>query len=231
MAFPVEPVGAVRALFGDREDLARRFHGHLSTTAVSRGLIGPREAPRLWERHILNCAAVAELIPARSSAVDVGSGAGLPGIVLAIALPETRLVLVEPLLRRVAWLEEVVGDLGLLNVTIVRARAEELWSHVEAEVVTARAVATLPVLARLCLPLVRPGGRFLAVKGRTAREELEMVAPELSRLGGVAWEVRRCGEGVLSEPTTVVEVTAGRGVRGGGGGQACKPRRVIGRRR
>lgn len=206
---PVEPVGAVVALFGDNADVARQFCGHLATTAVTRGLIGPREVPRLWQRHLLNCAAVAERIPSEASVMDVGSGAGLPGIALAIVRPDIAVLLVEPLQRRVAWLDEVIADLELANVEVARARAEDLQHSVRADIVTARAVAALPVLARLCLPLVRPGGRFVAVKGRSAQEELEAAVADLARLGAVAWEVRRCGEGVLAEPTTVVEVTVG----------------------
>jgi 16S rRNA (guanine527-N7)-methyltransferase len=206
---PVEPAGAVAALFGERSEVARRFCTHLATSAVARGLIGPREVPRLWERHLLNCAAVAERLAVGTTVVDVGSGAGLPGLALAIARPDLHVLLVEPLQRRVTWLEEVIADLGLSSVDVARARAEELWPTVSADVVTARAVAALPVLARLCLPLVRPGGRFVAVKGRSAGEELEAAVPELLALGAVGWEVRTCGAEVLAEPTTVVEVTAG----------------------
>ena len=213
---PVEPEGAVAALFSSGAEVARRYCGHLTTTAVARGLIGPREVPRIWERHLLNCAAMHELIPMDATVVDVGSGAGLPGVALAIARPDLRVLLVEPLQRRVSWLDEVVEDLGLTNVEVARARAEELSATVKADVVTARAVAGLPMLARLCLPLVRPGGRFMAVKGRSARGELDAGAAELARLGATAWEVRQCGEGVLDELTTVIEVTAGSVARGKG---------------
>lgn len=206
---PVEPAGAVAALFGERSQVARAFCRHLSTTAVTRGLVGPREVPRLWERHILNCAAIAERVPAGAMVVDVGSGAGLPGLAVAIARPDVRVILVEPLQRRVTWLEEVVADLDLQSVDVLRARAEELVPRVRADVVTARAVAALPVLARLCLPLARPGGRFLAVKGRSAAAELESAIAELTALAAVGWEVRVCGEGLLAEPTTVIEVVAG----------------------
>ena len=216
---PDEPAGAVAALFGGRAELARGFFGHLSTTAVARGLIGPREVPRLWERHLLNCAAVAELVPAGASLVDVGSGAGLPGIAIAIARADVSVTLVEPLQRRVTWLEEVVADLGLENVTVCRARAEEVRGVLAADVATARAVAALPVLAGWCLPLVRPGGRLLAVKGRTASEELTASIDDLTRLGATGWEIRTCGEAALAEPTTVVCVTAGTGVRRGGPGR------------
>jgi 16S rRNA (guanine527-N7)-methyltransferase len=217
---PEEPVGAVVALFGDRADLARRFFVHLATSAVTRGLIGPREVPRLWSRHLLNCAAVSELVPAGASVVDVGSGAGLPGIAIAIARPDVSVTLVEPLQRRVSWLEEVVADLGLGNLTVLRARAEEIRGSVGADVATARAVASLPVLAGWCLPLVRPGGLLLAVKGRTAAEELTASVDELTRLGATGWEIRSCGEATLAEPTTVVCVTAGTAARRPSGGRA-----------
>jgi 16S rRNA (guanine527-N7)-methyltransferase len=232
---PVEPAGAVSALFGDRADIARTFCGHLASSAVARGLIGPREVPRLWERHLLNCAAVSERVPAGGTVVDVGSGAGLPGLAVAIARPDVEVILVEPLLRRVAWLDEVITDLGIAGVEVVRARAEELASSMRADVVTARAVAALPVLARLCLPLVRRGGRFLAVKGRTAYEELALAEPDLIALGALRWEVVLCGENVLAEPTTVVEITAGdfprRDAKRGRGGRKTRSREHRGSRR
>ena len=172
------PAAAMEAYFGVRSPLAEAFAEHLGTTAVERGLLGPREVPRLWTRHILNCAAVAPLLPQRADVVDVGSGAGLPGIVLAIAREDVHVTLVEPLLRRVAWLEEVTSDLGLGNVAVLRGRAEELdggW----ADVATARAVAPLAKLSAWCLPLVRSGGTMLAIKGRSAAEELVETADRL----------------------------------------------------
>ena len=204
-----EPVGAVTVVFGDRAELARAFHRHLATSAVERGLIGPREVSRLWDRHILNCAAIAEFIPSGSTVVDVGSGAGLPGIALAVARPDVRITLVEPLQRRVVWLEEVVADLALTHLSLVRARAEEVRGSIVVDLATARAVAALPVLAGWCLPLVRPGGRLLALKGRTAAEELAASEAELRALGAVSWTVRTAGEGLLVEPATVVDVVAG----------------------
>jgi 16S rRNA (guanine527-N7)-methyltransferase len=206
---PEEPVGAVTALFGDRADVARSFWRHLSTSAVERGLIGPREVPRLWDRHILNCVSISAFVPADAALADVGSGAGLPGVAIAIARPDVHVTLVEPLQRRVVWLSEVVADLELGNVEVVRARAEELHGRFQVDVATARAVAALPVLAGWCLPLVRPGGRLLALKGRTAAEELAGAADELRALGAVEWHIRMAGVGVLDEPTTVVEVVAG----------------------
>jgi 16S rRNA (guanine527-N7)-methyltransferase len=210
VGWPDEPSEDVlRSFFGERAGAARAFASHLADTGVSRGLLGPREVPRLWSRHVLNCAAVAPLVPLGAHVVDVGSGAGLPGVVLALARPDLRVTLVEPLLRRVGWLENVVDDLGLESVTVVRARAEEL--HGQAfDVATARAVAPLDRLAAWCLPLLREGGFLLALKGRSAADELAQSEPALRRLGAVSWEVREVGDGVLDEPTTVVEVHKGR---------------------
>jgi 16S rRNA (guanine527-N7)-methyltransferase len=204
------PAAAVEAYFGVRSPLAEAFAEHLGTTAVERGLLGPREVPRLWTRHILNCAAVAPLLPQGADVVDVGSGAGLPGIVLAIARKDVHVTLVEPLLRRVAWLEEVTSDLGLGNVAVLRGRAEELdggW----ADVATARAVAPLAKLSAWCLPLVRSGGTMLAIKGRSAAEELVETADRLPPLGAVQWRVVEVGGELLEEATTVVEIRKGDG--------------------
>jgi 16S rRNA (guanine527-N7)-methyltransferase len=199
---------AMDAWFGARSDVAEAFAVHLRTSAVERGLLGPREVPRLWTRHMLNCAAVAPLLPPSAQVVDVGSGAGLPGLVLAIAREDVTLTLVEPLLRRVVWLEEVAGDLGLTNVSIVRSRAEELGTG-WADFATARAVAPLAKLSAWCLPLVRSGGVLLAIKGRSAAEELRETAGALPALGAIAWEVREVGGELLEEPTTVVEIRKG----------------------
>lgn len=204
-----EEGAAVVAVFGDRLELARRFVGHLSTTGVSRGLLGPREVPRLWERHVLNCAVVEGLIPQGAQVVDVGSGAGLPGIAVAILRPDLRIMLLEPLLRRVEWLQEVVDDLELQQVTVRRGRAEEYAGRLGADVVTARAVASLDVLAGWCLPLLRSGGMLLAVKGRTAGEELDRSETQLRRAGAASWEVVQVGEAALEQPTTVVRVELG----------------------
>lgn len=195
-------------LFGDRLALAQRYAEQLATSAVERGLVGPREAARVWDRHVLNCAVVGELVPEGARLVDVGSGAGLPGIPLALARPDLRIVLVEPLARRVQWLVEVLDELEL-DVTVERGRAEEAavrrrWEG--ADVVTARAVAPLARLTGWTLPLVRPGGRLLAVKGATAVAEVERDADAVRRLGGGRPEVVRCGVGVVDPPCTVVVV-------------------------
>jgi 16S rRNA (guanine527-N7)-methyltransferase len=205
---PGSLVPAARVLFADRLPLARRYADLLATEGVVRGLIGPREAPRIWDRHLLNSVAVMEMIPDKASVTDVGSGAGLPGIPLAIARPDLTVVLVDSLARRTTFLSEVVEALGLAErVRVVRGRAEELVGTVPpADVVTARAVAPLDRLAAWCLPLVAVGGRLLALKGASAADEVTEHAAAVGRLGGGTPSVYRCGEGVLDEPTTVVEV-------------------------
>jgi 16S rRNA (guanine527-N7)-methyltransferase len=199
---------AASALFGDRLPLAERYAAVLTTAGVVRGLIGPREAPRIWDRHLLNCAVVAELIPSGASVVDVGSGAGLPGIALAVARPDLSVVLVEPLARRIAFLTEVVPALGLDgSVTVVRGRAEEVRDSLSpADVVTARAVAPLDRLAGWCLPLAAPGGRLLALKGVSAADEVAEHRSAIGRLGGATPVVRLCGVDLIDPPTTVVEI-------------------------
>lgn len=219
---PAELDAAVGAVFGERRELAERFAGHLVTSGVTRGLIGPREVDRVWERHVLNCGLAATLVPPGAHVVDVGSGAGLPGIAIVIARPDVEVTLVEPLQRRVGWLAEVIAELDLTGVHVVRARAEELVGKVSAQIVTARAVAPLGVLAGWCLPLLRPGGLMLAVKGRTAEEELARSERELRAAGASEWRLERCGEGLVPEPTTVVVVTAG---GPGGSGNSARQRR------
>lgn len=195
-------------VFGERLPLAERFAEMLTEHGVQRGLIGPREAGRLWERHLLNSAVIAELLPPQSGVLDVGSGAGLPGIPLAIARPDLELTLLEPMARRVAWLQEVVTELAL-TVEVVRGRAEEgpvreqLADH---DAVLARAVAPMERLAAWCLPLLRPGGRLLALKGSSALEELARDRAAIERAGGDRLEVVSCGDGVLEVSTNVVVV-------------------------
>jgi 16S rRNA (guanine527-N7)-methyltransferase len=220
LSSPVElPAGLAAVasrVFGERLDLAERYAAILAGAGVERGLIGPRETPRLWDRHLLNCAVVGELIPPGTRVLDVGSGAGLPGIVLAVARPDLEVTLLEPLARRATFLDEVVRELGLSTVTVVRGRAEEQASRLRFPVVTARAVAPLDRLARWCLPLTESGGRLLALKGSSASEELAEHAAAVSRLGGREPSVVRCGEGVVEQPTTVVSVIRGKtGERGG----------------
>jgi 16S rRNA (guanine527-N7)-methyltransferase len=214
---PRETEAVAADLFGERLPLALAYASALETSGVERGLIGPREVPRLWERHLLNCVAVAPLIPVGSDLADVGSGAGLPGLVLAIARPDLSVTLVEPLLRRVTWLEEVVTSLGLTNVSLIRARAAAVAeSRMFYDVVTARAVAALPTLVEWCLPLVKPGGLFLALKGEGAAAELADTEPLLQSFGAAEWSVVAAGEDMLETPTRVVRVTTGSGRSGSG---------------
>jgi len=194
-------------VFGSALPVAMRFAGILATRGVEQGLIGPREVPRLWDRHLLNCAVVAELIDGRcGTLVDIGSGAGLPGLALAMVLPDVAVTLLEPMERRCRFLEECVTDLGLANATVLRARAED--AAVKADVATARAVAPLPRLAELAVGVVRPGGMVLAIKGRTAARELADARPVLRRIGARGAEVVRAGQGKVVPATTVVRFFA-----------------------
>ncbi|MHA6797263.1 16S rRNA (guanine(527)-N(7))-methyltransferase RsmG [Pseudonocardia bannensis] len=218
------PPAVASEVFGDRLPAARRYAEHLATSGVVRGLIGPREAGRVWDRHILNCAVAAELIPHGARLVDVGSGAGLPGIPLALARPDLQVVLIEPLARRVDWLDEIIADLDI-PVVVERGRAEEAamrrrWEG--ADVVTARAVAPLARLAGWALPLLRPGGTLLAVKGASAAEEVVRDAATVRKSGGGEPQVMRCGVGVVDPPSTVVLVER---VANRRGGRPERPRR------
>ncbi|MTB89446.1 16S rRNA (guanine(527)-N(7))-methyltransferase RsmG [Aeromicrobium senzhongii] len=193
------------AAFGERLPLAERYAEILATTGVERGLIGPREVDRLWDRHLLNCAAPVVRVPENATVADVGAGAGLPGLVWAIARPDLHVTLIEPLLRRATFLEEASAELGLDNVTVLRARAEEVSEKYD--VVTARAVAALDKLGRWCMPLVKPGGFLLALKGRSAAEEVESARATLKRLKAGDIVVATYGQDWgLEVPTTVVEV-------------------------
>ena len=179
-------------VFGSRLPLAQKYHDSLATDGSTRGFIGPREVPRLWERHLINCAVVAEVMPQGATLIDVGSGAGLPGIPLAIARPDLKITLIEPLLKRSTYLNEVVDLLGLDNVTVIRGRAEEgpVKKQVQgADIVTSRAVAPLGKLAKWSLPLVRKGGEMIALKGSSVYEELERDAADIKRAGGGKAEV------------------------------------------
>lgn len=209
---------AARGVFGsERLALAERYAAWLAGEAVLRGLIGPREVPRLWDRHLVNCAVVAEVLPREVTVVDVGTGAGLPGVVLAIARPDLRVTLVEPLLRRTGFLEEVVADLGLAHCEVVRGRAEELHGRRTFDVVTSRAVAPLDRLLRWSWPLVAPGGQLLAMKGSRAPEEIEAARTTWRRLRCEEPEVLTVGAqepAALAQPTTLVRVVRrGDGVR------------------
>jgi 16S rRNA (guanine527-N7)-methyltransferase len=199
------PPPVAREVFGSALPLAQRYAGWLAEDGVVRGLLGPREVPRIWERHLVNCAVVAPALPPGARVVDVGSGAGVPGIPLVLVRPDLQMVLVEPLLRRVGFLAEVVADLAL-PVEVVRARAEQLEPAC-ADAVVARAVAPLPRLVRATLPVLRPGGVLVALKGSTVDEELQAAEAELRVAGAAAWEVREFGR----DPTRAVVVVAGAG--------------------
>jgi len=200
---------AARKVFGDTAEKAERYAELLAGPGVERGLIGPNEVPRLWERHLLNSAAVASLVPGPCSLVDLGSGAGLPGIVLALLLTDSDVTLLEPALRRTIFLEECVAELGLGNARVWRARAEQAAGALAVDVVTARAVAPLDRLATLALGLLKPGGIVLAVKGAKAEAEVRAAGEALRRLGVRDVEVLVARGGKVDPAATVVRMTAG----------------------
>jgi 16S rRNA (guanine527-N7)-methyltransferase len=202
---------AAEELFGERLDLARRYVGHLASTGIEWGLLGPREVPRLWERHVLNCAVVGDLLPGGALVADVGSGAGLPGLALALARPDCQFILIEPLERRVSWLDMVVDDLGLENVDVVRARSEQVVGNVVVDVVTARAVSALKTLVPMTVPLLQGSGELLAIKGRSAADEVRTAAKVLKKHRCSTPVIETVGDDLLAEPTTVVRVHVGRG--------------------
>ncbi len=194
------------AWFGSAGCLVDRYVDLLISDGVRRGLIGPREASRVWTRHILNCAVIHPLVKPGATVGDVGSGAGLPGVVLALARPDLTVTLIEPLLRRITFLEEAVDILGVPNIRVVRSRAEDLRGVAAFDVVTARAVAPLDRLARWTLPLCAPGGEVLAVKGSHVDAELTAAKPVLARLGAGRVRVEHCGVGVVDPATTVLRI-------------------------
>lgn len=196
----------VRALLGEGHGAVMAFADLLAQQGVLKGLIGPREVPRLWSRHLLNCAAVGGLVPEHGTVVDIGSGAGLPGIVLAAMRPGTEVVLVETMERRATWLREVAHELELGNVRVIRGRAEEHSEAVLADVVTARAVAPLDRLAGWTMPYLRSGGVLLAMKGRSAHEELDAGRSALASFGGGEGEVLTLPTVAGVDSTTVVRV-------------------------
>ena len=212
MTAPPMPVAA-RGILGDAAPRVARYAELLAGAGVERGLLGPNEVPRLWERHLLNSAVIAELVPRldrRCLLVDLGSGAGLPGIVLALVLPDVEVVLLEPALRRATFLKECVADLALGNARVVRARAEQMAGELAADVVTARAVAPLDRLTAMALGLLKPGGILLAVKGARAAAEVRDAQRALSRLGVREVAVLTAGSGKVDPAATVVRLTAPR---------------------
>lgn len=204
------PDSAVDA-FGERVGIAQRYATLLAGAGVERGLLGPREVERIWDRHILNSAAVAELLGAGERVIDIGSGAGLPGIPLAIARPDLEVVLLEPLLRRSEFLNEVVDELGLA-VEVVRSRAEEPGVRDRfgsRDAAVSRAVAALDKLTKWSMPLLRPGGRMLAIKGERASEEVEQFRRVMAASGAADVRVVTCGANYLRPPATVVSARRG----------------------
>jgi 16S rRNA (guanine527-N7)-methyltransferase len=205
VSLEAEPAAAA-ALFGDSIDLARRFTADLARFGEELGLIGPLELPRLWSRHVLNCALPAALLrPGRVG--DVGSGAGLPGLVLAIARPDVDFVLIEPMERRAEWLRAERERLGLTNVDVVRARAEDAALPRPLDQVTARAVSALSKLIPWCAPLVRTGGELLFLKGERVADELETARKVVKRWRLTDIEILVLGEGVVPETTRVFRAT------------------------
>ena len=223
------PPESASTIFGDAMPAAVRFVELLAAVGIERGLIGPREVDRLWDRHLLNSAVVGERIPSGARVIDIGSGAGLPGVPLCLARPDLNVTLLEPMARRVTWLEEVIEALQL-SATVVRGRAEEPAIKqllAGADVVTARAVAPLDRLWGWTAPLLRQGGRLVALKGETAAAEVTRDGAAVRRAGGSLPVVERCGVEVLDVPTTVIVVerveAQGRpGVRGRRAGRARK---------
>ncbi|WP_288785138.1 16S rRNA (guanine(527)-N(7))-methyltransferase RsmG [uncultured Microbacterium sp.] len=201
-----EPTEA-SAVFGENLERARRFTAALGEHGEERGLIGPLEPARLWSRHILNSAVAAPLFASGARVGDVGSGAGLPGIVLAIARPDVQWVLIEPMERRVTWLQEQKDALGLDNVEIVRARGEEWTEGAVLDAVTARAVSALKTLIPLTAPLVRVGGELVLLKGANAANEIDAAARQIRKYGLDDIRVEMVGDGVIAEPTRVVRAT------------------------
>lgn len=200
-----EPAAAAD-LFGGQIEVARAFVGNLAAQGEELGLIGPLELPRLWSRHILNCAIVAPLL--RPGLVgDVGSGAGLPGLVLAIARPDVTFLLIEPMERRIAWLTGQVAALGLTNTTVLRARAEDVRLPRRLDQVTARAVSAFRTLIPLTVPLLKPGGELVLMKGAGAPAEVEAAAKVIRKFGLRDVEVITLGEGVLQDVTWVIRAT------------------------
>jgi 16S rRNA (guanine527-N7)-methyltransferase len=198
---------AAAALFGDQIEVARSFTNELARRGEELGLIGPLELPRLWTRHILNSALLAPLLEARGRVADVGSGAGLPGLVLAIARPDVEFVLIEPMERRTDWLRGESDRLGLQNVTVVRGRAEDVADDVVVDQVTARAVSALSKLIPLTVPLVRSGGQLILMKGARVDEEIDKARKVILRKRLSDVEVLELGEAVVDETTRVFRAT------------------------
>jgi 16S rRNA (guanine527-N7)-methyltransferase len=206
LEFEQEPDAAAE-IFGTGIELARAYTARLAQDSEIFGLLGPRELPRIWSRHVINSALLSELVPNHTLVADVGSGAGLPGIPMAIAQPNAHFTLIEPMERRANWLSSVVADLGIKNVDVIRARAEEV-SRTDFDIVTARAVAALDKLLKLLTPLTRGSNlkTVLALKGSRASEEIAEAKPRLQRLGFGEPEILTLGQGKAPETATVVRI-------------------------
>lgn len=203
---PLQDDARVVEYFGSAYRVMEQFSELLASQGVLRGLIGPHEISRLWERHLLNSAAVVQFLPTSGRLIDVGSGAGLPGIVLAAILPEVEVILLDPMERRVDWLNEVVAELGLANVSVRRGRAEELHGELQVEAVTARAVAPMDRLGRMTMPLLTKGGVLVALKGRQAAAEVSKARSALKKMGAGVPEILDAHTIDGVESTTVVRV-------------------------
>jgi 16S rRNA (guanine527-N7)-methyltransferase len=204
--YETEPTAAAD-IFGDQLELARAYTDRLAKDSETFGLLGPRELPRIWGRHVINSALLSELVPASSKVADIGSGAGLPGIPMAIAQPNAQFTLIEPMERRSGWLQQVIDDLGIKNADVIRARAEEVH-RTDFDIATARAVAALDKLLKLLTPLIRgsEGKTVLAMKGSRAPEEILDAKKRLDLLGFDAPEIITLGEGRAPETATVVRI-------------------------
>jgi 16S rRNA (guanine527-N7)-methyltransferase len=198
---------AAQAFFGAHLPGAEKYVEHLCTTGITHGLLGPREVPRMWGRHVLNCAVVGKELPESGTVADVGSGSGLPGIAMALARPDLEFILIEPMERRVDWLDTVVRDLGLENVQVIRARAEDVADEVMADVVTARAVSALKKLIPMTVPLLDDHGQLIFLKGRTVQAEVDAAQKTLKRFRLRPPEIELIGEDMLEEPTTIVRIS------------------------
>ncbi len=212
-AAEVEPLAA-QHVFGEHLELARRFTADLAQYGETLGLIGPLEASRLWSRHVINCAIVAPFVRVGAQVADIGSGAGLPGLVLAIARPDAHFVLVEPMERRTDWLLAETARLGLTNVTVLRTRAEEVLGASSKErdrfdQVTARAVSALTKLIPLVAPLVREHGELLLLKGARVHDEVEAASAAIRRYRLVNIEVLELGDDIVPEVTRLFRATVG----------------------
>lgn len=207
------PTEEVSELFGMSFGAIRHFATMLEEEGELRGLIGPRELPRLWSRHLVNSAALLDFIPSRAQVLDVGSGAGFPGLVIAIARPDVDVHLVEPMTRRCEWLADVAEEIGLDNVTIHEAQAQELRGQGQADIVTARAVANVRKLLPICMPLVQPGGKVLALKGRRVQQEVDDALSIFAQHAVADYHIHEVPSVMEDESTMVLELVKARDMR------------------